>query len=86
MQGDPARLLIALFIHDYLQVSMVYSGNSKSGLNKTGIKDREKEESALSKIVMTEVLEERQEWKGQFNGCHHGSNFSKVNQDFAQCQ
>lgn len=33
---------------------MAYSGNSESGLNKTGIKDMEKEEYALSKIVMTE--------------------------------
>lgn len=53
-QGEPARSLPALFIHDSLKVSMAYSGNSESGLNKTGIKDMEKEEYALSKIVMTE--------------------------------
>lgn len=47
-QGDPARSLPALFIHDSLKVSMAYSGNSESGLNK-----KRNQRYALSKIVMT---------------------------------
>lgn len=53
-QGDTARSIPALFIHNSLKVSMTYSGNKESGLNRKGTKVMEKEEYGLSKIVMTE--------------------------------
>lgn len=89
-QDDPARSLPALFIHDSLEMSIAYSGNSESELNKN-----RKQRYGERRIFCEQNCDDQRCWENRRKG--KGSlmgatmaltklELSKVSQDFALCQ